>query len=65
MTNIKRKIVESFKKEYGFAPSMTAIVPMESSGKGNGIDWLAFNINGIGYEYRIGGTVQKNENYDM
>lgn len=65
MMNIKRQIVESFKNEYGFAPAMNAIKPLESIGTGNNTEWLAFHINGIGYEYRIGGKVERNENYNL
>ena len=65
MKNLLKAIVASFKKEYGFAPSMKAITPMESSGSGNNYDWLAFCVNGIGYDFHIGGKVYRNENYDL
>lgn len=65
MDYIKRRIVEAFKEQYGFAPSMKSIIPMESFGYSNHITWLAFHINGIGYEYRLNDKVMRNDCYNF
>ena len=51
MKEMKKRIVREFIGIYGFAPSMNQIIPLESGGSGNMIDWLAFGVNGVGYTY--------------
>lgn len=65
MNEIKKAITKAFKAQYGFAPAMTKIVPLESSGYGNNIEWLGFAVGGIGYEYDINKGLEKNEAYDF
>lgn len=65
MVEMKKHIIESFKRKYGFAPTMKAIIPLESSGAGKYITWLAFYVNGIGYECHYQGDVERNDVYDM
>ena len=64
MNKMKSYIIECFKKQYGFAPTKKAIIPMEGSGSDDNMDWLAFCINGIGYDCHVGGKVYRNESYD-
>ena len=65
MQEMKKAIIDSFKKVYGFAPTQKAIRPLETSGRDGKLDWIAFHIGGIGYSYGIYGTVERNESYDM
>lgn len=64
MYEMKKAIVSGFTKMYGFAPAMSKIVPMESSGEGNLLQWMAFCVGGIGYSYD-GITLERNESYDL
>lgn len=64
MEEIKKQIVAAFKKQYGFAPTMKAIRPLECSGTADKIDYLAFHISGHGYDY-ANGIVEANEVYDF
>ena len=65
MKEMKRMIVKEFKNTYGFAPTQKSIRPLETSGAGELIDWMGFDINGIGYSYGVYGTVERNDAYDM
>lgn len=65
MEVMKNHIVESFKKQYGFAPTKKAIIPLESYENSHFIIWLAFWVNGVGYECYWNTDVERNENYDM
>lgn len=65
MNQIKKAIIASFKKQYGFAPTMKAIIPLESSGYANSIEELAFAVSGMGYSFKIGGEVERAEAYDL
>lgn len=50
---------------YGFAPSMNKIVPLESSGAGDLLNWLAFAVNGVGYVYDYRHlSLERAEHYD-
>lgn len=67
--DIRNKIIESFKNQYGFAPAKKDMMAMEASGFGTiknwEFTWVAFCINGIGYQYEIGGEVERAEQYDF
>ena len=65
MDEIKKAIVESFKRIYGFAPTLKAIHPLEYGGKGNLIDFVCFHVGGIGDAYTVGGEVERAKYYDM
>ena len=69
MKEIKKAIVKAFKAQYGFAPAMKDIIPLETSGSGDLIDWIAFHVNGHGYDFAtwIGktGYIKENEAYNM
>ena len=65
MDMIKKDIIKSFTKIYGFAPSAKSIVPLESAQSGVTYTFLAFAIKGIGYTYTIGLEVEKNPVYDL
>lgn len=65
MAQIKKAIIASFRKQYGFAPTMKAIIPMESVGYRNKIEELAFVVGGYGYSYKLGGQVERAEAYDL
>lgn len=65
MKEMKRAIVKSFKEVYGFAPTQKSIVPLESCGYEEEIEWMAFSIGGKGYAYKAYGTVERAESYDM
>lgn len=66
MTEMKKEIVRSFKRQYGFAPTMASIRPLETSGYGKKYEFMAFHIGGIGYTFStLWGMVEKNEHYDM
>ena len=53
MSEMKALICQEFKRQYGFAPSKKAIVPLESGGAGNKVDWLAFHVGGKGYTFDV------------
>lgn len=65
MKEMKKMIVNEFKRTYGFAPTQKSIRPLETSGAGELVDWMGFDINGIGYTYEAYGTVERNDAYDM
>ena len=64
MNEIKKAIIASFRKAYGFAPTMKAIIPLEACGYANKYTSIAFAVNGIGYSYTIGEEVERAEAYD-
>lgn len=65
LNEMKKRIVREFIDMYGFAPSMNKIVPLESGGAGNLIDWLAFGVNGVGYVYDYRHLIlERAEQYD-
>lgn len=61
----KNKIVESFKKEFGFAPAKKNIIPLESADNSIIIDFMGFAVNGVGYSWNFFNGVVKNDAYDM
>lgn len=67
--DIRNYIIDSFKKQYGFAPAKKDMMAMEASGYGSlknwKFEWVAFCINGIGYQYKLGGEVERAEAYDF
>ena len=66
MNQLKKEVVEKFNKEMGFAPSMKAIIPMESSGAGCYYNWLAFCVGKIGYTYSVSDRLlERNTVYDL
>lgn len=67
LTEMKKAIVKAFQKMYGFAPTtLKAIVPMESAGWDDKLDWLAFCVGGIGYTYDgKTDTLEKDDAYDL
>lgn len=65
MKEMKKLIINEFKNTYGFAPTQKSIRPLETSGAGELIDWMGFDINGIGYSYGVYGTVERNDAYNM
>ena len=64
MNEIKKAIVKAFEEEYGFAPAMNKIIPMESSGCGNKLDWMAFTVGRIGYTFSKKDGLDRNDAYD-
>lgn len=65
MNEMKKAIVKSFKVNFGFAPALKDIKPLETSGCGSHYDFIAFHVNGIGYIYRPYELVIRNNAYDM
>lgn len=65
MEEIKKDIIKSFIKVYGFAPTAKSITPMESSAYGNVYTSLAFTVRGIGYSYKLGEEVERATAYDL
>ena len=65
MDEIKRAIVKAFKDQYGFAPAMKSIIPLEGSGFENEYTWIGFAVGGIGYEYDTLEGLTKSEAYDF
>lgn len=65
MNEMKNRIITAFKKIYGFGPCKKDIIPMESSGSGNLLDWMAFTINGIGYTYNVVSGLTKSDIYNI
>ena len=65
MDEMKNRIINAFKKIYGFGPRKKDITPMESSGSGNLLDWMAFTINGIGYTYNVISGLEKSDIYNL
>ena len=67
----KTTIQKEFKKQYGFAPSLKEITPLECSYTYNHdfdmwtCDSLGFRINNIGYGWGIRYGLARNEAYDM
>lgn len=77
MTNTQEKkaldgafgdIQKSFTKLYGFAPSKNQIIPLEASYDTiSDVYWcesLGFRVGTVGYSYRMGHPVTKNDAYD-
>jgi len=65
MKEMKKRIVREFTDMYGFAPSMNKIVPLESGGAGDLLNWLAFGVNGVGYVYDYRHlSLERAEQYD-
>lgn len=68
--DIRDSIIEAFKLVYGFAPRKNQIRPLEGNGK-SGVckwdyEWLAFHINGVGYQYwLVNKKIERAECYDM
>lgn len=63
---MKRAIVRAFKSEYGFAPTLKSIIPIETLGYYKKYTWIGFRINGKGYNYRVSTKkIVKDENYNM
>lgn len=48
---VRKAIVEHFKKMYGFAPYMKDIIFLEASLKGDAYEWVGFRVGNIGYEF--------------
>ena len=65
MNEMKKAIVKTFKVQFGFAPALKDIRPLETSGCGKHYEFIAFHVNGIGYIYRTYGNVIRNNAYDM
>lgn len=65
LTEVKRTIVKSFRKQFGFAPTMKSIRPMESCQCGENYVTLAFCIGKIGYSWKLGEEVERAEPYDL
>lgn len=65
MKEIKKAIVESFKRLYGFAPTIKAIRPLEYGGSGNKIEFIGFHVGGVGYAFRVNEEVERAECYNM
>ena len=63
MKQIKKRIVDIFLKEYGFAPALKDIRPLEASSC-QGYEVLGFHVNGIGYVYRDN-KVTRAKQYDL
>ena len=65
MKEMKKLIVTAFVDMFGFAPTMSKIVPLESCGAGDKIDWLAFAVGGRGYTYDyMRSELERAEQYD-
>ena len=64
MNEIKKAIIASFKRQFGFGPTMKAIIPLESCGYSNLITGLCFRIGKIGYSFEIGHEVERADQYD-
>ncbi len=64
MNEAKKQICGMFKKNYGFAPAMSAIWPMETGDNGIEIQFMAFVVGGIGYSWD-GITLERNDAYDL
>lgn len=66
MDEMKKAIARDLKTQYGFAPALKDIRPLETSGYGkNKYECMAFHINGKGYIYNAYGIVIKAPAYDM
>lgn len=67
MSEMKTLICQEFIRQYGFAPMKKAIVPLESSGSGDKIEWLAFHVGGKGYTFDVCNYFElaRDEAYDM
>ena len=66
MNQLKKEVIEMFNKEFGFAPSMKAIIPMESAGAGCYYQWLAFCVGKIGYTYSVSDRLlERDTAYDL
>ena len=65
LEDIKKDIIKSFTKIYGFAPTAKSIIPMEGASYNNIYTYLAFTVKGIGYSYKLGEEVERATAYDL
>ena len=69
LNDIKDEIRAAFHNIYGFSPSKKEIIPLEAGYTKSEVGYyycnsLGFRVGSIGYSYRMGEGLQKNEAYD-
>lgn len=72
LNTAKENIRAEFHKMYGFSPSKKEIIPLEASYNTNPFlskdfyfcESLGFRVGSIGYSYRMGEGLQKNDAYN-
>ena len=65
MNEMKKWIQKSFINQYGFKPTLKAIIPLEYGTNGNKVEFIGFRVGNIGYACKPYEQVERCDAYDM